>query len=219
MSTPAGTEGHPAHRSRKFAIFIATAAGLGYIPFAPGTFGSLAGVALYWRADHGTRTFISLSCSPRFEKGFLSASPYMILFRCAYVTAIICVGVALKEYVTSSQAAKFCRQKDPQFVVIDEVSGQFFLIVSYSPLSGAPAILASVNHPSPWSPPTGNICCWVLYFFAYSISGSLSQCGKPSRFPADGVSCQTTGSPGFTPAFAFGLSGQDVEAQTFAFDS
>ncbi len=31
----------------RFALFIATACGLGYIPMAPGTWGSLAGVAIY----------------------------------------------------------------------------------------------------------------------------------------------------------------------------
>ncbi len=35
----------PAGKQR-FAVFIATAAGLGYLPKAPGTWGSLAGVAI-----------------------------------------------------------------------------------------------------------------------------------------------------------------------------
>src|ERR1700694_2207691 len=33
-------------RKPRFALFIATTCGLGYIPVAPGTFGSLAGLAL-----------------------------------------------------------------------------------------------------------------------------------------------------------------------------
>jgi len=33
---------------RLVALALATSAGVGYIPFAPGTFGSLAGLALWW---------------------------------------------------------------------------------------------------------------------------------------------------------------------------
>ena len=36
-----------AQRKPRFALFIATACGLGYIPVAPGTFGSLAGLLLF----------------------------------------------------------------------------------------------------------------------------------------------------------------------------
>jgi phosphatidylglycerophosphatase A len=32
---------------RRFALLLATAGGVGYMPFAPGTFGSMAGVALW----------------------------------------------------------------------------------------------------------------------------------------------------------------------------
>ncbi len=34
-------------RKPRFAIFVATAAGLGYLPKAPGTWGSIAGAAIY----------------------------------------------------------------------------------------------------------------------------------------------------------------------------
>ena len=33
---------------RFVAVALATSAGVGYIPFAPGTFGSLAGLLLWW---------------------------------------------------------------------------------------------------------------------------------------------------------------------------
>src|SRR5712692_4471465 len=36
----------PAARKPRFALFLATAFGLGYIPKAPGTFGSLVGIAV-----------------------------------------------------------------------------------------------------------------------------------------------------------------------------
>src|SRR5277367_6316303 len=50
-SSPHGMESSSApppatQRKPRFAIFIATAAGLGYFPKAPGTFGSLAGLLI-----------------------------------------------------------------------------------------------------------------------------------------------------------------------------
>src|SRR5277367_4258609 len=39
----------PKHR---IAFFISTVCGLGYMPFAPGTFGSLAGIGIYWLIVH-----------------------------------------------------------------------------------------------------------------------------------------------------------------------
>ena len=45
---------------------------------------------------------------------------------------------------------------------------------------------------------TGNIYCWVLYFFVCSIFGSHFPRGKPNRFPAAWESWRTIGSPEFT---------------------
>src|SRR6202035_371470 len=46
---------------------------------------------------------------------------------------------------------------------------------------------------------TGNICCWVLYFFVYSIFGSRFPRGKLDHCPAAGVSWLTTGLRRFMP--------------------
>ena len=34
--------------THRFALLLATAGGVGYIPFAPGTFGSMVGMAVWW---------------------------------------------------------------------------------------------------------------------------------------------------------------------------
>ncbi len=41
----------PAAKPR-IALFVSTVCGLGYIPLAPGTFGSLAGIGVYWTIVH-----------------------------------------------------------------------------------------------------------------------------------------------------------------------
>jgi phosphatidylglycerophosphatase A len=111
----------------RFALFIATACGLGYIPVAPGTFGSLAGLALslvlawiplwdwfvhgvYWRWDSTTAS--SNLIDP--DLGF----------QCALTIVIAAIGVW-----SAQRASKFWQQKDPQRVVIDEVSGQHLTLL------------------------------------------------------------------------------------------
>jgi len=108
-----------AARKPRFALFIATACGLGYIPFAPGTFGSLAGVVAallpYWAFGGAIFPF-----SIVYTRGI---DP-MFVAEVALGALIALIGVW-----TSSRSAKFWYQKDPQRVVIDEVSGQHLALI------------------------------------------------------------------------------------------
>jgi phosphatidylglycerophosphatase A len=114
----------------RFAIFVATASGLGYFPKAPGTFGSLAGlllavapmwifygaVSLYIWAHHGNATV-------GWHMSSLWNDPF---FQMQIVLAIL---VALIGTWAAGKAAKFWHQNDPQRVVIDEVSGQHLTLL------------------------------------------------------------------------------------------
>jgi phosphatidylglycerophosphatase A len=102
----------------RFALFVATAAGLGYIPLAPGTWGSLAGAILYTPfVPRVVMQPIDLSDGVASFK-IVHVSPWPA--SCAFALVIALVGVW-----ASHRAAEFSGKKDPQFVVIDEVSGQF----------------------------------------------------------------------------------------------
>jgi len=102
-----------------FALFIATAGGLGYIPFAPGTFGSLAGLivttlpswALFRLAMDGVEIHIR------------GLDPILL------AQIVLAVAVALIGVWAATRAAEFWQQKDPQRVVIDEVSGQHLTLL------------------------------------------------------------------------------------------
>jgi len=111
-------------RKPRVSLAIATAFGLGYIPKAPGTFGSLGGLALsiailwlgvprYWDINllRGGVNFWTAGWGP-------STADY------AVTLAIAVLGV----YV-ADQASKFSGTKDPQFVVIDEVAGQLITLI------------------------------------------------------------------------------------------
>ena len=81
------------------ALLIATALGVGYVPFAPGTFGSAAGLVLWW---------------------LLPASPV--------VHAIAIVAVFAVGAWSGSIAERHFRRSDPGQVVIDEVLGMLITL-------------------------------------------------------------------------------------------
>jgi len=109
-----------AERKPRLALFIATACGLGYMPVAPGTWGSLAGVgltALFFRfLWYGTSYVWMFGSRPVFL-------PYLV------VAGALALLIALVGVWSATRAAQFVDVKDPQFVVIDEVSGQFIALL------------------------------------------------------------------------------------------
>jgi len=103
------------------AYWFATAGGLGRLPKAPGTFGSLAGLALAW-------LFARLN-SPSVELG---PALHLALYPLFGWIALSAAGVWAAGRVEQQSG-----RKDPQEVVVDEVSGQWLaLLVSPGMLSG-----------------------------------------------------------------------------------
>jgi phosphatidylglycerophosphatase A len=107
------------NRKPRVSFGIATAFGLGYLPKAPGTFGSLAGVAFtvfYWSlmVPYGA-TDVYL------RDHYFAIAPQGI----AILIALFVSGVGV---VVADRTASYIGQKDPQIVVVDEVSGQ---LISY----------------------------------------------------------------------------------------
>lgn len=80
---------------QKIVLFLATGAGSGYLPWMPGTAGSLVGILLYY----------SLRSMPR--------GPYLAFVVAFFFLAVWASGLA--EVIFGS--------KDPQRIVIDEVVG------------------------------------------------------------------------------------------------
>ncbi len=114
-------EGQPAAAGKpRFALFIATACGLGCIPVAPGTFGSLAGLVLaacpIWLLAAATALLGGIG----FRRGF---DPFLNM------QLLLAALVAVFGVWSADRAASFWGQKDPQRVVIDEVSGQHLALL------------------------------------------------------------------------------------------
>ncbi|MGA8768626.1 MAG: phosphatidylglycerophosphatase A [Candidatus Acidiferrales bacterium] len=107
-----------AGRKPRFALFIATACGLGYLPKAPGTWGSLAGVALYWGIFKICALWIQSAA--RLGAEVLPASERLSsVLECFLAPMLLVLGIWASDVVS-----KYSGVTDPQFVVVDEVSGQ-----------------------------------------------------------------------------------------------
>lgn len=119
-------------RKPRLALFIATAGGLGYLPKAPGTWGSLLGVLIYAATQHyypaglaGT-TVSQLVAEHPDSTIYVVGHPMGHALWNAYVVFPLALLVAAIGVWASNRVAHFSGIEDPQFVVIDEVSGQLF---------------------------------------------------------------------------------------------
>ncbi len=123
----------------RLALAIATALGVGYIPKAPGTFGSLVGIAVAI-LTHPVSLIVIVgllffgAVGLGFDVPMFRGHSAPVLLLIPSLVALVIVG--LIGVWSSSRAATYTGIKDPQYVVIDEVSGmQLTLILAIVPLS------------------------------------------------------------------------------------
>jgi phosphatidylglycerophosphatase A len=100
------------------ALAIATC-GVGYLPLAPGTWGSLVAVAIYFLVR------VSLSLSPTDTVPLVGAFGFLV----GELLAI--VGVTLLGIWAASRTERVLKVKDPGKVVVDEVAGQ---LIAFLPM-------------------------------------------------------------------------------------
>jgi phosphatidylglycerophosphatase A len=100
----------PPPRKPRISYIIATACGLGYLKPAPGTWGSLAGVAFY----------AYLARTPVHDIG----ARYINQIIPGYGLVLALAAVSLGGAWAAHRVAHYTRTKDAQFIVIDETSGQ-----------------------------------------------------------------------------------------------
>jgi len=127
-------------RKPRFALFIATVCGLGYIPVSPGTFGSLAGLALALSV-YQVLAALSLTDFQIIIIRGMQVDPLLI------IQGLIAFAVAVVSIWSAGRASRYWQQKDPQRVVIDEVSGQHLALLLGSAL---PVWWRTTNS---WAPP------------------------------------------------------------------
>jgi len=125
----------------KLAYAIATALGVGYLPQAPGTFGSLVGVltiglcAIFFLRPTslaGLSPFHVLSDARFMDNHFLvpgSDIHNTMLWLPIFSATVLLVILGAIGVWSSTKAAEYAGIKDPQFVVIDEVAGQHLTLM------------------------------------------------------------------------------------------
>jgi phosphatidylglycerophosphatase A len=130
-----------APRKPSFALAVATACGVGYLPKAPGTFGSLVGIltamatALFFLRPHSLRDLLStrrLTEATLMDHNFLV--PGAEIHNAALVLPVVCAIVmvlflSLVGVWSAGRAAAYAGVHDPQHVVIDEVAGQHITLL------------------------------------------------------------------------------------------
>jgi len=130
-----------ASRAPRLALLIATGFGLGYLPKAPGTWGSLGGAALaylswhYWNLG---KILLELGVGIEFITRWTS-----VLVILNYLPLII---VALFGVWAANRVTRWKKVSDPQEIVVDEISGQLF------------ALLIPMGYLKFWGPCMGIIC-------------------------------------------------------------
>jgi phosphatidylglycerophosphatase A len=108
-------------RKPRVSLAIATAFGLGYLPKAPGTWGSLGGVVLAWCVMYTS----VMQVAPRiYPGGELSNPPALWWSSFAWGELQVIAIVSVIGVWAADRTAKYLRTEDPQIVVIDEVAGQ-----------------------------------------------------------------------------------------------
>jgi phosphatidylglycerophosphatase A len=126
----------------RFAFAIATVFGTGYLKPGPGTWGSLAGLIIA-AFSHPFTWFLLVGSGIR--AGFGADTPLLsgslgtlLLLAPSIVVWLLLAYLGVR---SSGEVARFVGVKDPQYVVIDEVSGvHLALILGLAPLN-APAML------------------------------------------------------------------------------
>jgi phosphatidylglycerophosphatase A len=99
-----------------FALALATSLGLGYLPLAPGTWGSAVAVALVSGTAALTRS---------------EAGPVFVVSEFSLLLALAAIGLWASQRVVAAAPA----EPDPGYVVIDELSGQTISLVAGLALS------------------------------------------------------------------------------------
>jgi phosphatidylglycerophosphatase A len=115
----------------RLALALATALGVGYAPKAPGTFGSLVGIVVAILTHPiSLITLVGMlffSGGMGFDVPMINGHAVPALLLVPSLVALLVVG--LVGVWSSSRVAGYAGIKDPQHVVIDEVSGMHLTLV------------------------------------------------------------------------------------------
>lgn len=103
------------------ALAVATC-GVGYMPIAPGTWGSAVGVGLFLLLQFAAARLFAITRLDRMER--LTQSSFFLAVELVAITLVTLAGIW-----AASRAEQLLDRKDPGKVVIDEVAGQLIALL------------------------------------------------------------------------------------------
>ena len=113
-------EKSPASYADRLGYLIATGAGVGFSPFAPGTLGAIEGIAIYLAVA-----------------ALLPGAMELFVLLLLLNIAIFALGVW-----ASGRTCRMTGLEDPGRIVVDEISGQ---LISLTPLAFAPSTMGVIS--------------------------------------------------------------------------
>ncbi|HKS27159.1 MAG TPA: phosphatidylglycerophosphatase A [Pyrinomonadaceae bacterium] len=128
----------PPRTSRSAADYLALAVatcGVGYLPLAPGTWGSVVGVLLYLVFEALMQRAYALIS----YKGFDAATLYLLR---TIPFVLLISAITLAGIWAATRTERLLRRKDPGIVVVDEVAGQLLAFVFIPTKASAWVIVA-----------------------------------------------------------------------------
>ena len=119
----ASTVSRPDRSAKDYLALAIATCGVGYLPLAPGTWGSLVGIGVYALVRGAAMKFF-------FDAG---AGRNLNLFHVYYgviaIELVAIFAISLAGTWAASRTEKLSGKKDPGKVVIDEVAGQFIALI------------------------------------------------------------------------------------------
>ena len=128
-----------AHTAGDYLALSASTCGVGLIPLAPGTWGSLVGVGVFWLYGQLCQRLFPLPAFVEQNVGTLNAAQGLLRgylgalwWRTSLLLLLIIAAVWLGIWA-ATRVERLLKRKDPGAVVIDEVAGQLitFLFVPF----------------------------------------------------------------------------------------
>src|SRR5882672_8130003 len=124
-------EPRAARSARDYLALAIATCGVGYLPLAPGTWGSLVGVGLYYFLKYTFAKVYLFAFDTHWttKDAFGEGYEHRVTFLFTCVLLLVIGGISLLGTWAASRTEKIIGRKDPGIVVIDEVAGQLVTFI------------------------------------------------------------------------------------------
>jgi len=122
-SGPAAASARKRHQAKDYVALAIATCGVGYLPLAPGTWGSLVGVGVYALVRGAAMQFFFSAGAGR------NFNLLHVYYGTIAIELVAVFAISLAGTWAASRTEKLSGKKDPGKVVIDEVAGQFIALI------------------------------------------------------------------------------------------